>query len=76
METKQKKITEAELWHLRALTSEKRALSSEATILQYRIEDIDLQLDAFSKTVMEKYGCVNFGLDGSIIYEEVKDGTE
>lgn len=66
----EKKLESAELWQLRAMTSERKALLAEMTILRMKLEDLDGELKVFQTLLKEKYECESFTPDGDLILAE------
>lgn len=66
----EKKLEEAELWQLRAMISERKALLAEMTILRLKLEDLDGEIKVFRTVLENKYRCESFTTDGALIFNK------
>jgi hypothetical protein len=58
------KLTGEELWKLRAMRSENKAMMAEITILKMRFEDLMGETKVFETMLKEKYKCDSFDNEG------------
>lgn len=66
----ERRLEEAELWQLRAMTSERKSLLAEMTILRMKLEDLDGEIKVFQSALKNKYKCESFTIDGALITAE------
>lgn len=63
------KITDAELWQLRALDAQEGRLHAEAKLIQTQIAEVQSQMEEFVDSLRNKYGEVKVAPDGKLVYE-------
>jgi len=72
-ETRAVKVTEAELWELRALQWGLKATKLEIQINETKFKNLDSDMKDLLGRLMTKYGDVNIDTDGTIVYPKEKE---
>lgn len=66
---KAKKVTDAELWQLRALDAQQGRLQVEMKLLQKQGQEVQEHMQKFLDSLREKYGDAQVSPDGKLIYD-------
>ena len=62
------KLNGEELWQLRAMRSENKAMMAEITVLKMRLGDLMGETKVFETMLKEKYKCDGFDGEGNILH--------
>lgn len=64
-----KKVTDAELWQLRALDAQQGKLRAEIELLQRQGQEVQEHMQKFLDSLREKYGDARVSPDGKLLYD-------
>jgi hypothetical protein len=63
-----KKVTDAELWQLRALDAQQGKLRVEVQLLQQQGMEVQKEMEKFVESLRKKYGEAQVMPDGTLVY--------